>query len=239
MYCESRIILQSSWGDFCLYSLDKLHLLRIMPSCYSQLELPVVSGQHTISKYRSLVHMSSYIGTFFMWKQISACFIFTWPEKLYPFLCAIFLYLLSCLMEPTGKCYLSSRFHLKLMHRTISANAVHVWGYWQHLKGHWVKGERQSCVTQPTMRTTSHGIWFSKIVWNRIFLSLLCLKNNDNTLRSKFGWKILHNATLTLTWFRLILKPYPWLVNGGHCVILYKYPTVKSEGISFNFGVIG
>jgi hypothetical protein len=72
-----------------LYSLDKLHLLRIMPSYYSQLE------------YRSLVHMSSYIGTFFMWNQISACFIFTWPEELYPFLCAIYLDLVSCLMEPT------------------------------------------------------------------------------------------------------------------------------------------
>jgi hypothetical protein len=42
------------------------------------------------------------IGTFFMWNQISACFIFTWTEKLYPFLCAIYLYLVSCLMEPTG-----------------------------------------------------------------------------------------------------------------------------------------
>jgi hypothetical protein len=35
--------------------------------------------------------MSSYIGTFFMWNQISACFNFTWPEKLYPFLSAIYL----------------------------------------------------------------------------------------------------------------------------------------------------
>jgi hypothetical protein len=26
----------------------------------------------------------------------------------------------------------------------ISANAVHVCGDWQHLEGHWVKGERQS-----------------------------------------------------------------------------------------------
>jgi hypothetical protein len=53
----------TSWGDCCLYSLDKLHLLRIMPSYYSQL----VSGQHTISN-----------------------------------LCAIYLDLVSCLMEPTG-----------------------------------------------------------------------------------------------------------------------------------------
>jgi hypothetical protein len=52
-----------------IFALDKLHLLRIMPSCYSQLEFPVVSGRHTITKYRSLVHMSSYIGTFFMWNQ--------------------------------------------------------------------------------------------------------------------------------------------------------------------------
>jgi hypothetical protein len=88
-----------SWGLFLFYSLDKIQLLRIMPSCISQLEFPVVSGQHDISKYRSLVHMSSYIGTFFMWNQISA-FIFTWPEKLIRFLSAI---------------YMSSRFHLKLI----------------------------------------------------------------------------------------------------------------------------
>jgi hypothetical protein len=42
----------------------------------SQLEFPVISGQHIISKYRSL-NMSSYIAIFFMWNQISACFIFT------------------------------------------------------------------------------------------------------------------------------------------------------------------
>jgi hypothetical protein len=79
------------------------------------------AGQHTIiSKYRSLVHMSSYIGTFFMWNQISACFIFTWPEKLYH---SISLCNLpgSCVLSNgtyrywTGKCYLSSRFHLKLI----------------------------------------------------------------------------------------------------------------------------
>jgi hypothetical protein len=46
--------------------------------------------------------MSSYIGAFFMWNQISACFIFTWSEKLYPFLSAIYLDLVSYLMEPTG-----------------------------------------------------------------------------------------------------------------------------------------
>jgi hypothetical protein len=43
-----------------------------------------------------LMMMSSYIGTFFMWNQISACFIFTWPEILYsPFLSAIYLDLVS------------------------------------------------------------------------------------------------------------------------------------------------
>jgi hypothetical protein len=44
--------------------------------------------------------MSSYIGNFFMWNQILARFIFTWPEKLYPFLSAIYLVLVSYLMEP-------------------------------------------------------------------------------------------------------------------------------------------
>jgi hypothetical protein len=70
---------------FPLYSLDKIQLPRLMLSSFSQLEFPVVaSGQHTItiSKYKSLLHMSSYIGTFIMWNQISAGFIFTWPEKL-------------------------------------------------------------------------------------------------------------------------------------------------------------
>jgi hypothetical protein len=78
---------------FFLYSLDKL--LRIIPSCISQLEFPVVSGRHAISKYMSL------FGTFFMWNQISACFIFTWPEQLYPFLSAIYLDLVSYPVEPS------------------------------------------------------------------------------------------------------------------------------------------
>jgi hypothetical protein len=137
---------------FPLYSLDKIQLLRIMPSCFSQLELPVVSGQHTLSKYKSLVHMSSYIGTFFMWNQISACFMFTWPEQLYSFLSAIYLDLVSYLMGPTGTgqvnvtCPVGSTlsWSAEFKHRNISANAEHVWGDWQHLKGHWVKGERQS-----------------------------------------------------------------------------------------------
>jgi hypothetical protein len=37
-----------------------------------------------------------------MWNQISACFIFTLPEKLYRFLSAIYLDLVSYLMEPAG-----------------------------------------------------------------------------------------------------------------------------------------
>jgi hypothetical protein len=135
-----------------LYSLDKIQLLQIMPSCISQLEFPVVSGQHTISKYRSLVHMSSYIDTFFMWNQISACFIFTSPKKLYPFLSAIYLDLVSYMMEPTGTgqvnviCPVGSTlsWSAEFKHRNISANAVHVCGDLQHLKGHWVKRERQS-----------------------------------------------------------------------------------------------
>jgi hypothetical protein len=103
-----------------------------------------------------------YIGTFFMWKHISARFIFTWSEKLYPFLSAIYLDLVSYLMEPTGTGQVCYPVHCQSVppsaefkHRNISANAVHmyVWGDWQHLKGHWVKGERQSCclwmITRP------------------------------------------------------------------------------------------
>jgi hypothetical protein len=67
--------------------------------------------------------MSSYIGTFFMWNQISACFIFgtwlTWKTV------SISQCNLpgSCVLSDgtyrywTGKCYLSSRFHLKLISR--------------------------------------------------------------------------------------------------------------------------
>jgi hypothetical protein len=121
-----------------------------MLSCFSQLEFPVVSGQHTISKYKSLIHMSSYIywclfhvepnlGLFHFhltWKtvSISQCNI------------------VSYLMESTGTgqvnvtCPVSSTlsWSAEFKHRNISANAVHVWGDWQHLKGHWVKRERQS-----------------------------------------------------------------------------------------------
>jgi hypothetical protein len=93
-------------------SLDKIQLLRIMPSFFSQLEFPVVSGQHTLSKYRSLVHtcMSSYSGTFFMWNL-------------------------------TSRVRSTLRWSAELKHRNILANAVHVCGDWQHLKRHWVKGK--------------------------------------------------------------------------------------------------
>jgi hypothetical protein len=40
---HNNVNYDATWGDCCLYSLDKLHLLRIMPSYYSQLEFPVVS----------------------------------------------------------------------------------------------------------------------------------------------------------------------------------------------------
>jgi hypothetical protein len=49
-------LLNHPWGPFPLYSLDTIQLLRIMLSCISQLEFSVVSCQHTISKYKSLVH---------------------------------------------------------------------------------------------------------------------------------------------------------------------------------------
>jgi hypothetical protein len=79
-----------------------------------------------------------------MWNQISACFIFTWPDKMYPLLSAIYLDLVSYLMEPTGTgqvnvtCPVSST----LSYRNISPNAVlvHVWGDWQHLKRSLSKG---------------------------------------------------------------------------------------------------
>jgi hypothetical protein len=87
-------------------------------SQWSQVSIPY-------QNIEALYIMSSYIGTFFLWNQISACFIFTWPEKLYP-ICSP----LSWLAE--------------FKHRNISANAVHVCGDWQHLKVHW-EGERQSC----------------------------------------------------------------------------------------------
>jgi hypothetical protein len=45
------------------------------------LTIGIPSGHRSayyISKYKSLVHMSPYIGTVLMWNQSSACFIFTW-----------------------------------------------------------------------------------------------------------------------------------------------------------------
>jgi hypothetical protein len=95
----------AAWGPFCLYSLDKIQLLTIMPSYISRLEFQVVSVQHTISKYRSLVHLCPHILVPFSCgtkSQLVSCFIFTWPEKLHPFLSAIYLDLVSYLMEPTG-----------------------------------------------------------------------------------------------------------------------------------------
>jgi hypothetical protein len=79
------------------------------------------------------VHMSFYIyWTFYMWNQISACFIFTWPEKLYPFLSAIYLDLVSYLMEPTGTgqvnvtCPVGSTlsWSAEFKHRNISARRL-------------------------------------------------------------------------------------------------------------------
>jgi hypothetical protein len=59
----------------------------------------------------------------------------------------VYLDLVSCLMEPTGTgqvnvtCPVGSTlsWSAEFKHRKISAHAVHIWGDWQHLKGHWVK----------------------------------------------------------------------------------------------------
>jgi hypothetical protein len=86
LYIQIQTIFQEIFDNFILLPDEGIVAFTLWTnsisweSCqvyYSQLEFPVVSGQHTISKYRSLVHMSSYIDTFFMWNQISACFIFT------------------------------------------------------------------------------------------------------------------------------------------------------------------
>jgi hypothetical protein len=96
--------------------------------------------------------MSSYIGTFFMWNQISLFhFHLTWKTV------SISLCNLpgSCvyLMEPAGTgqvnvtCPVSSTlsWSAEFKHRNISAHAVHIWGDWQHLKGHWEKAKIPSC----------------------------------------------------------------------------------------------
>jgi hypothetical protein len=97
-WCYVLIELLQTWGDFCLYSLPNSISWE---SCQFAIHNWNSQWSQVSILYQSLVHMSSYIGTFFMRNQISACFIFTWPEKLYPFLCAIYLDLVSCLMEPT------------------------------------------------------------------------------------------------------------------------------------------
>jgi hypothetical protein len=112
-------LLFCSWGDFCLFSLDTLHLLRIMPICYSQLEFPVVSGQHTISKYRRLVHLSSfwYLSSYGTKSQLVS-FSLALKNCIHFSVQLTWILCLVSLMEPTGKCYLSSRFHLKLISGT-------------------------------------------------------------------------------------------------------------------------
>jgi hypothetical protein len=115
---------------------NSISLLRIMPSL---LEFPVVSGQHTISKYRSLVHMSSYIGTFFMWNQISSWFHFhlTWKTVSIS-LCNLpgsFVLSDGTYRYWTGKyvtCPVGSTlsWSAEFKYRNTSAHAVHIWGDW-------------------------------------------------------------------------------------------------------------
>jgi hypothetical protein len=92
-----------------------------------------------------------------------------WPEQLSISLCNLPG---SCVLSDgtyrywTGKWYLwvcsTLSWSAEFKHINISAHAVHIWGDWQHLKGHWVKGERQSrlgekCETQWYSRSTLHN----------------------------------------------------------------------------------
>jgi hypothetical protein len=144
--------------------------------------------------------MSSYIGTVFMWNQISACFIFTLPEKLYPFLSALNLDL--DLMEPTGTgqenvtCPLGSTvsWSAEFKQRNISANSVHVCGDWQHPKGHWVKGERQSCQLHVSVCFTQ---FYSAHIFNCIHKWILQLNLTAYWKHFAFGCMSLSHRSLT------------------------------------------
>jgi hypothetical protein len=119
---------------------------RIMPSYFSQLEFPVVSGQHTVSKYRSLVHMFSYKLAPFSCRTKSQLVSFSLnPKNCIHFSVQFSWILCLYLVEPTDTgqvnvtCPVGSTlsWSAEFKHRNISANAVHIWGDWQHLKGHW------------------------------------------------------------------------------------------------------
>jgi hypothetical protein len=66
--------------------------------------LPLLFGQNPTPDNHAKLHFTIGIssGSFFMWNQISACFNFTGPEKMHPFLSAIYLDIESYPMEPTG-----------------------------------------------------------------------------------------------------------------------------------------
>jgi hypothetical protein len=157
-YCYATALMECitwilTWGPFSLYSWTKSNSWESV-AFYNWNSHAVVSGRHTISKYKSLVHVFIYWYLFHVEQNLSWFhFHLTWKtvsisQCNLPGSCVLSEY--GTYRYWTGKCYLSSRFHLswsaEFKHRNISANAVHVCGDWQHLKGRWVKGERQSWI---------------------------------------------------------------------------------------------
>jgi hypothetical protein len=91
-YFEVEIYMKNMRAFFPLL-FGQIQLLRIMLSCFSQLEFPVVSGQHTISKYKSLVklYICPRILVPFSCGTKSQLVSFSLDLKNYPFLSAIYL----------------------------------------------------------------------------------------------------------------------------------------------------
>jgi hypothetical protein len=107
--------------------------------------LILVSGQHTVSKYRSLVHMCPHILVPFscgtksqlasfsldLKNCINFSVQFTW------ILCFVWWNMVNATC-PVGS---TLSWSAEFKHRNISAHTIHIWGDWQHLKGHWVKAK--------------------------------------------------------------------------------------------------
>jgi hypothetical protein len=115
-----------------------------MRSCFSQLEFPVVSCPHTISKYISLVHVLIYWYHFHVEPNLSWFhFHLTWKTVSIS-QCNLPGSGLIWWNKPTGTGQVNATrpvgstlsWSAQFKHRHISVNAVHVWGDWQHLKGH-------------------------------------------------------------------------------------------------------
>jgi hypothetical protein len=130
-------------------------------------------------------------------------------------------------MEPTGTgqvnvtCPVGSTlsWSVEFKHRNISANAVHVCGDWQHLKGHWVKGERQSCyqaailenqlraITSELMAGSAPNFNHRCIYLVRIFYGFFTRGEHNGPGHFIFYWTTLQIVVITFSQGSLWTQP--------------------------------